>query len=429
MRKKPARSCSSISRSSSTSCASAFARCDGRAVAIAQAFAADALEFAERRGALGQRGRGQPVAEVAGEVEAAAPRDAHRVRRRLGVVAREALGLLLGTAQPELGVGTALGVRFVEGRAVADRDQHVLQPVPLARVVVHVAGADDAHAGPLGEPHERLVARAVAVDVVVLQLDEDLLRPEPADEAPQRVRRLGPAPGLHEGRDAPLAAAGEHDQPGRVAFERGERHHGVDAARLLRAAVGLAQAEGEAGEAAKVGVALARLGQQREVRAHLAVLAPLANDADVVVFGRGLGDGQFEAGDGAQPLGAGGAGELHRPEHAVVVGERERRVALLDGGAHELIGARGTVEQRVVAVQVQLDVGDAVEHVGAEGPDGVARRARARRVLLGARLPGLELVPALHVAGLLVAAPTCHGVTPSPRCDGIRTCVLLPSAV
>ena len=255
---------------------------------------------------------------------------------------------------------------------MADRNQHVLQLVPLARVVMHVAGPDDAHAGALGEPHERLVARAVAVDVVVLQLDEDLPGPEPADEARERDGRLGSPPGLHEGRDASLAAAGEHDQPRSVAFERGKRDHRVDASCLLRAAVGLAEPVGEAGEAAQVRVALARLGQQREVRAHLAVIADVGC---CIVFGGGLRDGQFEAGDGAQPLGAGGACELHRPEHAVVVGERERRVALLDGGAHQLVGTRRTVEQRVVSVQVQFDVGDAVEHVGAEAPDGVARRA------------------------------------------------------
>ena len=289
-----------------------------------------------------------------------------------GVVAPETLGLLLGAAQPELGVGTALGVRLVEGGAVADRDQHVLQLVPLACVVVHVAGPDHAHAGTLGEPHERLVARAVAVDVVVLQLDEDLLDPEPADEARERRGRLGAPSGLHEDRDASLAAAGEHDQPRCVAFERGKRDHGVDATRLLRAAVGLTEPVSEAGEAAQVRVALARLGQQREMRAHLAVLADVRRR---VVFGRRFGDGQFEAGDGPQPLGAGGACELHRTEHAVVVGERERRVTLLDGGAHQLVGTRRAVEQRVVGVQVQLDVGDAVEHVGAEGPDGVARRA------------------------------------------------------
>ena len=247
----------------------------GRAIALAQPFAADALELAERRGALGQRRRGQPIAEVAGEVEGAAPSNAHRVGRRLGVVAREALGLLGGAAQPELGVGTPLRMGLVEGRAVADRDQHVLQPVPLACVVVHVAGADDAHAGPLGQPYERLVARSVAMDVVVLQLDEDLLRAKPADEARERGGGLSAPPRLHERRDAPLAATGEHDQPRRVTFERGKRRHGIGAARLLRAAVALAQPKGEAGEAAEVGVALARLGQQREVRAHLAVLVQI----------------------------------------------------------------------------------------------------------------------------------------------------------
>ncbi|MCY3656070.1 MAG: hypothetical protein OXG95_05610 [Chloroflexi bacterium] len=95
-----------------------------------------------------------------------------------------------------------------------------------------------------------------------------------------------------------------------------------------------------------------------------------------------------------------------------MVGERERRVALLDSGVHELVGTRRTVEQRVVGVEVQFDVRDAVERVVAEGCNGVARCARSGRVLDGAGLPRLELVPALHEAGLLIAPSTGHGVPP-----------------
>ena len=245
--------------------------------------------------------------------------------------------------------------------------------------------------------------------VVVLQFDEDPVRPEPADEAVERHGRLGAPSRLHEAGDAALSAAAEHDQPVRVPLQIGERQHGVEPPLLLRTAIGLAQPEGVAGEPAEVGVALPRLRQQREVRAHLAAVAV------VVAFRRRLGDGQFEAADRPQSGLAGSACELHRPEHAVVVGQRQRRVTLLDGGPHQLAGARGALQQRVVAVHVQLDVGHTVERVAGEGRGSIAGRTRARGVRHGPSLPGLELVPALHVAGLLIAACTRHGVTPSPH--------------
>ena len=301
---------------------------------------------------------------------------------------------------------------LVEARAVADRDHHVLQAVPLADVVVDVAGADHAHAGRLGERDERLVARPVAVDVVVLQLDEDLIRPEPVEEPLERGRRLGGPPRLHQRGDAALAAAGQHDHPVGVTREVGEREHGVEAALLLRPGVSLAQAEGVAGEAAEVRVALAGLGQQGQVRAHLGALVELC---------AGLDHGQLEAADRPQPGLLGRARELHRPEHALMVRQRQRAVALRARGQHDLVDARGALQQRVVAVGVQLDVRSAVEDLGGDGLGEVARRPRARRVRfdlgLDARAPGLVLVPApgvprIGVPRIELAQPTRHGSPP-----------------
>ena len=51
-----------------------------------------------------------------------------------------------------------------------------------------------------------------------------------------------------------------------------------------------------------------------------------------------------------------GVGELERAVDAVVVGERERRVAELGGTGGELFRQRGAVEERVRRVAVELDV-------------------------------------------------------------------------
>ncbi len=63
-------------------------------VALAQPRAADHLQLLPRRPPRGEARRGQAVTEILRQVEAAAPRDAHGVRRRLRVVGREARRLL-----------------------------------------------------------------------------------------------------------------------------------------------------------------------------------------------------------------------------------------------------------------------------------------------------------------------------------------------
>jgi len=58
-------------------------------------------------------------------------------------------------------------------------------------------------------------------------------------------------------------------------------------------------------------------------------------------------EGDLGAGDRPDAERLGSVGELERPVDAVVVGERERLVAELGGARGELLGLRGTVEERV----------------------------------------------------------------------------------
>src|SRR5262249_40039217 len=67
------------------------------------------------------------------------------------------------------------------------------------------------------------------------------------------------------------------------------------------------------------------------------------------------GEGDLAAGDRPQAAVTCGVGELERPGEAVVVGQRERRVAELGGAEGELVGLRGAVEEREAGVGVQLD--------------------------------------------------------------------------
>src|SRR5262245_20950897 len=91
----------------------------------------------------------------------------------------------------------------------------------------------------------------------------------------------------------------------------------------------LLDAEGDAREPAEVRIALARFSEEGQMRAAAV----------------GFEDRHLEAGDRPQAGLSGCASELHRPEHALVVRQRERAVALSDGGVHELIDARGAFEQ------------------------------------------------------------------------------------
>src|SRR2546430_11677452 len=98
--------------------------------------------------------------------------------------------------------------------------------------------------------------------------------------------------------------------------------------------------------------------------------------------------------------------ELERAVDAVVVGERERRVAELGRGGRELLRLRGAVEERVRRVRMQLDVG---------------RAARLRRGRLGG-LRALVLAPPVRRVGMrdrlqpLGAYLPCLSLDRHPRC-------------
>jgi hypothetical protein len=178
-----------------------------------------------------------------------------------------------------------------------------------------------------------------------LELDAQAVAAEDAGEAACHRRGLRVRPRLHARGHRPAArAAREADEPGRVRLELLERDARLAVERVLAAAA-LAPAlarpaargpvrRGE--QAAEVRIALARLAQEREVRA---------------VVERDLGAGDRPHAERLQRL-----RHLHGAVKPVVVGERERRVALLRGYSGELCRMRRPVKERVGRVAMELDV-------------------------------------------------------------------------
>jgi hypothetical protein len=201
---------------------------------------------------------------------------------------------------------------------VPNRDEHILEVDARRGVGVRVPGHDRAQAERLRELAEGRVAAGVAARERPLQLDEEPLRPERPCQAGRTVRvaHCEPHP----------RAAGEADEPLVALLEE----------RLVEPRLEAAPGVRGGQEPAEVGVAFRRLDEERHVRA-----APE----------RHLGPGDRTDAELLR-----GVGELERAVQPVVVGERERLVAVLRGREHQLLWPRGAVQERVGAVAVELDV-------------------------------------------------------------------------
>ena len=82
-------------------------------------------------------------------------------------------------------------MRAIERRTVLDRDEHVLEPMPLRAMAVHVPGRHDTEPHTPGEAGERLVTCRISFYGIVLQLDEHTARPERIHELPGHLLGFG----------------------------------------------------------------------------------------------------------------------------------------------------------------------------------------------------------------------------------------------
>ena len=309
------------------------------------------------------------VAQVGGEVEGAAPLgDAKGVRHRIAPGC-EAGPHFVGRRQVEAPVGATDPLGGVQRRAVANGHQDVLQRGPVRAMVVDIPRGHHGDPEPVGQPPQGPVAGGIALDPVVLEFDEEAVRPEGADEAPGEglARGHGIGQGMNQGTPT---APGEKEE----AFGSGgdppvggaqEKVQGEGGVSPMRRGVIVARREAVSlgDQAAEVGVAGRGLGQECQVETARGLIGA----------GRGPGRGpnleggfagksasmygEFHARDGPEPGLPGRPGKLHAPVEAVVIGEGQGAVAQFCGAEHHLFGVGGSVQEGVPRVGVELDIG------------------------------------------------------------------------
>ena len=208
--------------------------------------------------------------------------------------------------------------------------------------------------------------RCLDLEVRVLQLDVDVVPAEDLGEPVELGVGVGGPALLERLGDPTREAARECDHAGGVTLEELP----VDA-RLVVVALEVAQAR----ELDQVRVALVVGREQGQVR--IALLLQLAV----------VGDVDLAADDRLDPRALGVLEELNRPGHRAVVGERDGRHFELRGPLHEVGNAAGSVQDRVLRVDVEVDEGG-VWHRGVdtvtiapEGPVDALRTLRKRAAL------------------------------------------------
>ena len=301
-------------------------------VAAAEARLAELGEVLEGITAVGrvELGEQEPVGL---DLDVAALGDLERAAHRV-LVTDEVERHLLGRLEVELvGIEPPV-VRVLQRVAGLDAEQRLV----CARVVVHevvdVAGGDERQAGRLGELRELRVDPHLLLEARVLDLDVGLVAPEDLDEPVEVGGGVGGAVLLERLADAAGEAAGKDDEPLRVPLEQLP----VDA-RLVVVALEVA----ERGELDQVRVALVGLREDGQVR--VALLLPPAVIADI----------DLAAHDRLDPLLPGLALELDRARKRAVIGERDCRHPELCGPRGERRDAAGSVEDRILGVDVEMD--------------------------------------------------------------------------
>ena len=302
--------------------------------------AADALGHRE----LGQAGLAQLELDVGPLGD-----EQRRVARRLDLPEEVAH---LGSALEVVLVGVeAEAVDVGEQRPGLDAQQRVVRLGVGAVGVVAVVRCQQGRADLRGDLDELGVGPGLLGQAVVLELDEEVVLAEDLLEPTCPLERLGLVAGQQGLEDHAAQAARGGDQALVVGLEQLPVDPGL---------VVVALEVRRRGELEQVLVALRRLRDQRQVVVELVAavgvpagvvdLAP-AHRSLVARLARHVGLGPDDRVDAGVLA---GLVEVEDPVHVAVVGDPERRHAVLDRGIDEVLDPRRTIEHRVLGVGVQM---------------------------------------------------------------------------
>ena len=242
--------------------------------------------------------------------------------------------------------------RVVDVGAGLHAEEGVVRHGVGSPAVMAVVGGDERRADGPCDVDEHRVGAMLICKPVILQLDEEVLGTEDVLQPARERLRLALLTGKQGLQHDTAEAARGDDEPGVVAFEQLP----VDAGLVV-----VALEIGGGRELDEVAVALGRLGEDGQVVVELltsvalapGVVDPAAPDRPVEPgVGRHVGLGPDDRGDS---LLTALLVEVENAVHVAVIGDCERRLAVLARSADDVADPRGTVEHRVLGMGVQVN--------------------------------------------------------------------------
>ncbi len=350
------------------------------------------VEIRKGRLPVGNGETGKPIALEA-HVELAGLTDGGRLRHPVvpgapGARVRQAgpqQGELRPGLEPVLGVRQAQLAGLVQRGAVPDGDQHVLEPMARRLGVVDLVGDDRGQARFVGEGGQLRDEPVVVGEQVVGQLHAEVPVGKVARPPVRGHPGHGPLPGQQAARDLPVPTAAQADEmaPGLVqrGLDRRRLEHGEcllagqvaggHEPRQRRVAGRVAGQQDQVIPRGRAGVMLARpatAGLLPAERERHSSAAPHRAQLTLIT-----GNGQLHAQDrdhrgearGAAVIGLGLVSRLpqaHGRVEARVVGDGQCRHPDRGRSRHQVLGMARPVEEREVAVNVELAVGVRRDH-------------------------------------------------------------------
>ena len=276
------------------------------------------------------------------ELQPALLGDFERVARGLGNLGEERFHLFL-RAQVELLLLVTHPVRRLERGLRAQADQAIVRVRVLLLHVMHVVGADQLDAELARPGNQMLVHVHLLGDAVVLELEVIVVRPERLLEPVDGVARLLELALGDQRRHLAGETTGERDE---AVLVRGKEFL-VDARLVVHA---LEMGGGD--QLDEILVADLILREQDEV---MILVAAAGVFLGLLFEARTGGHVNFAADDGLDACIHRGLVELDRAEEHAVIGDGQGGEAQFAGALHEPVEAAGTVEQRELRVEMEMD--------------------------------------------------------------------------
>ena len=253
---------------------------------------------------------GMPLAKI--QLQVAQPGDAGRSLQGFRIAGESPLHLL-ARLDVELAFGVAHAVGIADNFAGRDAQQHIVSLGVVGPQVMDVVGRYDAHADFVGQLGQQGHDPQLVFDAVVLNLDEEVVRPDQVAIELGHLSRFVAAVAEHQSRHLAGQAGGHDDQPLGMFGQDGL----VDS-RLVVETVEV----GGRGQVQQVAEPVGVAGQQDQMVSL--ILDARDGFLDRAVARRDVG---LVADDWLDAFGLAGTVEIDRAEQVTVVGQRDGRLA------------------------------------------------------------------------------------------------------